>query len=135
MSLKRQLTAVLLGCIMALPAIPAWAQQTVRIVDVVLEPGVGGRFFEPTVMSARQGDAMHAAAQIQTQAHRFESQSSQQCRRARHVGQRETGHIGAVRGHDARHPQVQGGESRGALRQRVSIIRSHGNFGESRTHR
>ena len=35
MSLKRQLTAVLLGCSMALPAVPAWAQQTVRIVGTV----------------------------------------------------------------------------------------------------
>ena len=35
MSLKRQLTAVLLGVLMALPAVPAWAQQTVRIVGTV----------------------------------------------------------------------------------------------------
>ena len=35
MSLKRQLTVVLLGLAMVLPAVPAWAQQTVRIVGTV----------------------------------------------------------------------------------------------------
>jgi TonB-dependent receptor len=35
MSLKRQLTAALLGCLMALPALPVWAQETVRIVGSV----------------------------------------------------------------------------------------------------
>ena len=35
MSLKRQLTAALLAFLVALPAVPAWAQQTVRIVGTV----------------------------------------------------------------------------------------------------
>jgi outer membrane receptor protein involved in Fe transport len=35
MSLRRQVAAVVLGILMALPAVPAWAQQTVRIVGTV----------------------------------------------------------------------------------------------------
>jgi len=35
MSLKRQLTAVLLGFLTALPAVTAWAQESVRIVGTV----------------------------------------------------------------------------------------------------
>jgi len=35
MSFKRQATAVLLGLFIAVPAVPAWAQQTVRVVGTV----------------------------------------------------------------------------------------------------
>ena len=35
MNLQRQITVVLLGLLMALPTVPAWAQQNVRVVGTV----------------------------------------------------------------------------------------------------